>query len=391
MGQLTSLRLEELLSSSLDFSPLSRLTQLQHLELSSSAEWGCHSFSRLSAAVLQRLSSLQHLHLGSGCGIERSAEAHLAQLTRLTHLWLLDLRVEGATAEAVLPLPQLRELGCAYITGPAGVLGSALLPQLTQLCVGELHVAFSMVSEGDEDDVPPYFQVPGSGDDEPGDNGADGEVLGAAYDDALRAAYELCSTRGCLLGLLPLPQLQHLEVSVDDDDWAPLATELAQQTSLTSLSVRRPVRAMELERGVDLEPLAPALQELHQLQHLTCAGAWLKEACWRSIACMSQLQSLELERCSLEPVHASLLHRCPALEEISLVDCRGVENDEPQLLGMLVVKGGLRTLVFKDASEVWDSVDIYHNDPGFQWVQHLARFLGVQLELRLGPDYRRIW
>jgi hypothetical protein len=375
LPQLTSLQLERLRSHSLDFSPLSCLTQLQHLVLSSSAEWGCHSFSRLPAAVLQRLSSLQHLHLGSGCGMQRSAEAQLAQLTRLTHLWVLDLRVEGAAAEAVLPLPQLQELGCAYITRPPALAGGALLPQLTQLCVGELR----SLSRADDGMSPPHFEAAAS-----------------------QAAFDLCSTRGCLLGLLPLPQLQELQVSVDDDDWAPLAAELAQQTSLTSLSLQRAEKDRlaqhNPDNGVDLEPLAPALQQLDKLQHLTFTWATLEQGCWQAIAGMSQLQGLELEGCSLQLPHLSLLHRCPALEEISLTNCRGVEYENALLLlSMLVVKPGLQSLFWEDESydlqerrcqlsDAWRHPRRQTEDP-LDAIASLAAFLGVYVDLRPGGNW----
>ncbi len=360
LGELTSLQLQQLRSSSLELSHLSCLPQLQQLVLSSSAKWERHSFSRLSAAVLQRLSSLQHLHLDLGVGIQCSAEAQLAAMTHLTHLWVLDLRVEGAAAEAVLPLPQLRELGCSYIAGPAAAAPSApQLPQLTQLCVGELWLHY------------------------------DEHQQQQAFDDAVHAADALHRTHGCLLGLLPLPQLQQLEVSVDDCDWAPLAAELAQQTSLTSLSLRRAARhdADDDDDGVDVGPLVPALQQLDQLQHLTCFRAGFELGCWEAIAGMPQLRSLELEECSLQLPHLSLLHRCAALEEISLTYCRGADSGS-LLAGMLIVKPGLRRLVMKDwegarMNSLRDTKYSYlaEADP-FEGIEELAAFLGVQLVLR---------
>jgi hypothetical protein len=342
LGQLTSLQLQQLRSNGLELSHLSCLPQLQQLVLSFSADWTRRRFSRLSAAVLQRLSSLQHLHLGSCFGLRRSAVPQLAQLTCLTHLWVLDLRVEGAAADAVLPLPQLRELGCDYIAGPAVELAGALLPQLTQLCVGELWVHY------DEHQL----------------------------EEALQAADALCSTQGCLLGLLPLPQLQQLEVSVDDSDWAPLAAELAQQTSLTSLSLRR--AAGYDDSSPYLGPLVPALQQLGQLQHLTFDGAELDLGCWEAIAGMPQLQSLKLDNCSLQLPHLSLLHRCAALEEISVSCCGGVESDA-LLAGMLIVKPGLRRLVMDVGSSNGGLYGIDVNP--LEGVDELAAFLGVQLEL----------
>ncbi len=390
LSELTRLQLCQLRYNSLGFSPLSCLTQLQHLEISSHRldDWERDSFSRLSAAVLQHLSSLEHLHLrGSACGIERSAEAQLAQLTRLTHLWVLDLRVEGATAEAVLQLPQLRELGCAYIAGPAVPLAGPPLPQLTQLCVGELHRLWN----AEDVDVPPYYQMPeqppaGAG---PEDVQAFDEADAAAW----QAALDLCSTRGCLLGLLPLPRLRQLQVSVADDDWAPLAAELALQTSLSSLSLIRPLQPEQLDErddGVDLALLAPTLQQLVWLKHLTCMGAKLELGFWKAIARRkSRLRSLELCECRMQLPHVSLLHRCPALREIRLSNCTGVEDDEALLLGTLVVKPGLRKLVFEDWSARWDDVcseDEYALQArrGFRRVEDIAALLRVQLEIRTG-------
>jgi hypothetical protein len=312
--------------------------------LSSSTDWGPSAFSRLQAAVLQRLAGLQHLHLGSGCGIQREAEAQLGQLTCLTYLWVWDLRVEGAAAEAVLPLPQLRELGCAYIAGPAAAAGSAaagaVLPQLTQLWMGQRRA----------------------------ENEAPSEAMGAAY--------ALCSTRGCLLGLLPLPQLQRLHLTVDDDDWVPLAAELAQQTSLTSLSLQ------PTETHDELGPLAAvALPQLALLRHLICTEFSLDLACWQAISCMSQLQSLELEQCSMQLPHLSLLHRCAALEEIDLCHCEGV-GDEELVVGMLAVKPGLQRLVLQHWCRWEMSRDRWRaGQQEDQRMEELAAFLGVEFQL----------
>jgi hypothetical protein len=181
--------------------------------------WGDRSYNQLPAEVLQRLTGLEHLCLGAGCTIRRADAAQLGQLTRLTHLSVLTLRVEGP-AQAVLHLPGLQQLGCAYI-GPAqpGAAGAALLlPQLTQLRVGRL-LAGRDPAEGLQH---PFYEAPDTEDE-------------WALEEAVEAAHALFSTAGCLQGLLPLPRLLELELTVDDADWAPLAAGLAEQHTLTSL------------------------------------------------------------------------------------------------------------------------------------------------------------
>jgi hypothetical protein len=245
--------------------------------------------------------------------------------------------VEGPAA-AVLQLPALRELGCAYI-GPvqAAALAAAapLLPQLTQLDVGQLHMLdMAAIERGG---LHPHME---------------GLGLGASAD----AARALFSTAGCLLGLLPLPRLLDLKLTLQQGDWAPLAGELAQQTSLTSLRLQADeccARAYD-RNWVDLSALLlPALQQLASLKLLRLSTADLGLPCFQAIAAIPCLERLELDSCSFDVPHVALLHRCATLAEVSLVGCRlDDERHQLELEALLLPKPGLRVLeVSFDRSE----------------------------------------
>jgi hypothetical protein len=294
------------------------------------SSWGDFSYKPLPALVLQRLTGLEHLHVGAGCTIQPADAGALSQMTGLTHLWVYSLRVEGAAA-AVLQLPALRELGCTFI-GPVQRTPAAaaplLLPQLTQLQVGQLH----QDRDPEEGALEPYFVDPGTDDDE-------------AVQAAVNAAFDMFSTAGCLAGLLPLPQLLELELTVHDVDWAALAAGLGQQTSLTSLRLAPPdhPRRYENEEWMDLGALLPALQQLAQLKQLRLScGFKLGLPCFQAISGMARLEVLAIISCSLEMPHLSLLHRCGALAEIDLTGCWF--DDEDLVVAMLLPKLGLRRL-----------------------------------------------
>jgi hypothetical protein len=357
-SSLTSLKLLHLPNSHFDLSHLSRLQALRVLALSPDDDWdSARSYSPLPGAVLQRLTGLEHLHMDAGT-IWRADAGQLAQLTRLTHLSVLSLRVEGPAA-AVLRLPHLRQLGCAYIgpvQQPSPAAAAPLLPQLTQLRVGWLH----QLNLGAEN-LHPYIDDPAVG--------------GSAA-----AARALFSTAGCLRGLLPLPQLLELELTVDDGDWAALAGELAQQTSLTSLQLEADDKEARVSL-LDMAPLlVPCLQPLAQLEQLRLATAELDLACFQAIAALPRLERLELRGCGFSVAHTALLHRCAPLAEIIVENCN---FDHPidllELETLLLPKAGLRVLevdgdwehALKERASEWSISDV---------PMDAAELLGVQLK-----------
>ena len=374
-SSLTSLKLLHLPSNRFDLDPISRLSQLQHLRLSPSngpdSSWGNFSYKPLPALVLQRLAGLEHLHVGAGCSIQPADAGALSQLTGLTHLWVYSLRVEGAAA-AVLQLPALRELGCAFIgpvqRGPAAA-APLLLPQLTQLQVGQLH----QDQDPYEGALEPDFVDPGTDDE-------------LAVEAAIEAASDMLSTAGCLAGLLPLPQLLELELTVQDGDWAPLAAELGQQTSLTSLRLAPTdhARRYDNDEWMDLGALLPALQQLAELKQLRLScGFKLGLPCFQAISGMAQLEVLAIITCDLEDPYLSLLHRCGALAEIDLTGCWF--NDDHLVVAMLLPKPGLRRLtVSYDPQQRWERMKhtmLGGSDGEMEGAREVAGFLGVELKL----------
>jgi hypothetical protein len=225
----------------MDPPPLGALRQLRRLHLSgvcasSRTRWGCNlslgGWLVLDAGQLLQLTGLEHLQLDAGCTVDQPGAACLAQLTRLTQLRVYSLRVAGAS-QALLQLPALQELGCAYVASQGWErVQQALLPQLTRLRVGQLYCECprsEILESADELFGPLGEAVEGE---EEEDKEEDGGRRAGMYD--------------CLGGLLPLPKLQQLEVALPDAHGGVLVELIGTQQSLRVLALVQPARG----RGV---------------------------------------------------------------------------------------------------------------------------------------------